>query len=247
MSASGIGNLNGPIKLPQSISLALPETIAAKFVERKNRFVGLVELDGQIHAAHVPSSGRMRELLFPGNTVYITPMPPGKRTSHRILLAAYGKTLVSVDALLPNRLIYRAVASNILAQFTGYDDIIKEVGYGTSRIDLFLKGEAGRCFMEIKSVTLVDEGVAKFPDAPSERGTRHLIELAGAVTEGFRAAVIFLVQRDDAVYFTPNQVTDPAFAQALRQAVAAGVEVYALTCQVTREAVTLWGQIPVHL
>lgn len=229
------------------LGLALPELVEAVFIERKNRFVGLVEVAGQIYPAHVPSSGRMRELLFPGNIVYVAPMPEGKKTNFRIHLARFGETLVSVDSLLPNRLIYKVIDAGALEQFNGYQEVKREVGYGDSRFDLYLNGDIGRCLIEIKSVTLVDDGKAKFPDAPSQRGTKHLWGLSGAVQEGLRAAVIFVIQRDDAKVFTPNALTDPDFTLALQQAAAIGVEVYALACRVTQNDVYLLDQLPIEI
>lgn len=241
-----IGNLNGQ-SMAEPISISLPDLIEATFQERKNRFVGMIEVAGKSYPAHVPSSGRMRELLFPSNKVYVSVMPPGMRTSYRIHLARYGETLVSVDSLLPNRLMYKTFVESCLKEFAGYQGIKKEVGYGTSRIDLCLTGDAGRCLIEVKSVTLVKDGTAIFPDAPSERGARHLLELARAVNEGIRSAVIFVVQRDDAQEFSPNHATDPNFVNSLRQAVAAGVEVYALDCKVTSSAVSLRNYLTVTI
>lgn len=227
--------------------IALPDLTESVFVERKNRFVGLVQVAGQISPAHVPSSGRMRELLFPGNSVYVSPMPEGGKTQYRIHLAKYGNTLVSVDSLLPNRLIYKALSQGALPEFINYKEIKREVGYGTSRFDLYLKDEISRCFIEIKSVTLVDNRVAKFPDAPSVRGSKHLLELTKAVSEGYRAAVIFVIQRNDANIFKPNEVTDLVFSKSLSQAAARGVEVYALACDVTLNLVRLKEYIDIQL
>lgn len=227
--------------------IALPELIESVFVERKNRFVGMVQVAGQICPAHVPSSGRMRELLFPGNSVYVAPMPPGGKTQYRIHLAKYDKTFVSVDSLLPNRLMYKALSEGALQELFQYEEIKKEVGYRESRFDLYLKKGVNRCFIEIKSVTLVDQGVAKFPDAPSVRGSKHLLELTKAVADGYRAAVIFVIQRNDANIFKPNEFTDPVFSQSLCQAAAKGVEVYALACEVTLNAVRLKDYIPVQI
>ncbi len=233
---------------PEDVFIPLPELTAAKFLERKNRFVGLVDVAGQASPAHVPSSGRMRELLFPGNTVYVAPMPAGKRTQYRIHLARYGETLVSVDSLLPNRLIYKSLLQQALAQFRGYRDIKREVSCGASRLDLYLEDGARRCFIEVKSVTLVEDGgVARFPDAPSARGKKHLQELVRTLDDGFRAAVIFVVQRNDARVFSPNLATDPLFSEELHRAAAAGVDIYALGCSVSRQAVGLQKYLPVAL
>lgn len=239
--------MSGPNNQAGELGITLPELVEAVFIQRKNRFVGLVEVAGQIYPAHVPSSGRMRELLFPGNLVYVAPMPEGKKTNFRIHLARFGETLVSVDSLLPNRLIYKVIAAGALEQFSGYQEVKKEVGYGNSRFDLYLSGDTGRCLVEIKSVTLVDQGTAKFPDAPSLRGTKHLLELAAAVQEGLRAAVIFVIQRDDARSFAPNTLTDPEFTIALQQASEMGVEVYALACRVTKNDVYLLDQLPIEI
>lgn len=239
--------MNGLNKQVREISLPMPELVEAIFKERVNRFVGLVEVAGQTYPAHVPSSGRMRELLFPGNLVYVSPMPSGMKTNYRIHLAQYPGTLVSVDSLLPNRLMYKVLAEDAWEPFTGYQEVKKEVGFGDSRFDLYLKGGDRRCFVEIKSVTLVEDGVAKFPDAPSERGTKHLLELVRAVKEGLRGAVVFVVQRNDARVFTPNGTTDPHFTEALRQAAAGGVEVYALACEVSQKDVRLLDKLPVQI
>ncbi len=234
--------------LLKDVIIPLPELSKAIFLERKNRFVGLVDVEGQVCPAHVPSSGRMRELLFPGSTVYVAPMPAGKRTQYRIHLAHYGETLVSVDSLLPNRLIHKSLLQQALAQFRGYREIKKEAGYGESRFDLYLEDGARRCFIEVKSVTLVEDyGVARFPDAPSKRGKKHLQELVRTLNDGFRAAVIFVVQRNDARVFSPNPVTDPLFTEALRRAASAGVEIYALGCSVSRQAIGLQNYLPVEL
>lgn len=238
--------MSGLPNQPKEIAITLPKLMESTFIQRKNRFVGLVEVAGEIHPAHVPSSGRMRELLFPGNTVYLSSMPEGMRTKYRIHLASFGETLVSVDSLLPNRLMYQAFMEGALDNFAGYQEVKKEVGFGDSRFDFYLRGASGRCLIEVKSVTLVEDGIAKFPDAPSARGTKHLLELCQAVHEGFRAAVIFVVQRNDAKFFSPNHVTDPQFSRALDQAAACGVEIYAITCQVTKETIRLQGALPVQ-
>ncbi|HHU85993.1 MAG: DNA/RNA nuclease SfsA [Pelotomaculaceae bacterium] len=232
----------------KDVIILLPELSKASFVERLNRFVGLVDVAGQVCPAHVSSSGRMRELLFPGNIVYVSPLPAGKRTQYRIHLAHHGETLVSVDSLLPNRLVHKSLLQQALAQFRGYREIKKEACYGESRFDLYLEDGARRCFIEVKSVTLVeDDGVARFPDAPSKRGKKHLQELIRTLHDGFRAAVIFVVQRNDARVFSPNLVTDPLFAEALRLAASAGVEIYALGCSVSRQGIGLQNYLPVEL
>jgi sugar fermentation stimulation protein A len=155
--------------------------------------------------------------------------------------------LVSADARLPNDLVHEALAAGRLPRFSGYHRIQREVFHGRSRIDLALSGPRGRCLIEVKSVTLVERGMALFPDAPTERGRRHLETLAAACRGGERAAVLFVVQRADATSFAPNDAADPAFGAALRAASARGVEVYAYRCSVTRREMTLAGGLPVLL
>lgn len=222
--------------------------VPALFLERVNRFVARVLVDGSEAAAHVPSSGRMRELLVPGAVVYLQPAAgPGRRTDYKLLLVEYGGTLVLVDSLLPNRLLYRAFSRRVLPGFEDCHEVRREVAYREGRIDFLLTGEAGRCLVEVKSVTLVKNGEARFPDAPSQRGGRHLRELAHAVAEGYRAAVIFVVQRNDGIYFTPHDTRDPEFGTALRVAARQGVQVLALGCRVELRRVRLLGPLPVLL
>ncbi len=221
----------------------------AVFVARRNRFVGEIVLGESMVLAHVPSSGRMGELLFPGSRVYVSGQSgPGARLKYRILLADCGGRLVSVDSLLPNRLVRRVLQSGALPELAGYSLIRPEAAFGRGRFDFLLRGSGGGdCFLEVKSVTLVEGGVALFPDAPSERGARHMEELAAARREGFRAAVLFVVQRDDACCFVPNRDRDPGFALELCRAASAGVEVMARRCRVSLGEVALDREIAVHL
>jgi sugar fermentation stimulation protein A len=221
--------------------------IPATFVKRDNRFRATVRVEGHPLWAHLPNSGRLRELLVPGRRVLLkTAQAPGRRTAYDLLMVDLDRTLVCVDARLPSRLLYESVRAGRLAEFAGYAEVRREVTYGQSRLDLVLEGgpDGGRCFIEAKSVTLVENGVALFPDAPTQRGRRHLGELARARAEGHRAAVVFVVQRDDAVRFSPHDEADPAFGQALREAAQAGVEVYAYQCKVSEEEVTLDASLP---
>ncbi|MBE3588844.1 MAG: DNA/RNA nuclease SfsA, partial [Thermoanaerobacteraceae bacterium] len=148
---------------------------------------------------------------------------------------------------LPNRLVARALQAGAIRPFVQYDRIRSEYSLGHSRFDFQLNGPAGQCLLEVKSVTLVENKVALFPDAPSQRGTKHLEELAAARRNGMAAAVLFIVQREDATCFAPHHRQDPAFAAALVQAAAEGVQVLAWRCRVTLGAVHLEKPIPVKL
>jgi sugar fermentation stimulation protein A len=228
----------------------LAKLIPATFVKRDNRFRVTVRVEGRLVWAHLPNSGRLRELLVPGRRVLLAAaQAPGRLTAYDLLMVELDGTLVSIDARLPSRLLYEALQAGRIAEFAGYAQVRREVAYGQSRLDLVLEGgpDGGRCFIEAKSVTLVKEGVALFPDAPTQRGRRHLGELARARAEGHRAAVVFVVQREDTIRFSPHDEADPAFGQALREAAQAGVEVYAYKCQVSEEEVALDAPLPVAI
>lgn len=222
--------------------------VTGKFIKRLNRFVARVNVGGREALAHVPSSGRMYELLVPGAQVYLAPAAaPQRRTEFKLLLVEYGNVLVSIDSLLPNRLLYQAFKDELIPGFSGYKTIRREFSYREGRIDFLLSGSEKQCLVEVKSVTLVERGKALFPDAPTARGARHLTELASVMNEGYRAAVFFVVQREDGGHFSPNDRRDPKFGEALRLARSRGVEIYALNSRVTPQAVTLLGQMPVEL
>jgi sugar fermentation stimulation protein A len=158
-----------------------------------------------------------------------------------------GLALVSADARLPPALVVEAFHQGRLPPFAGFTAARREVTYQDSRLDIVLDGPHGRCFVEVKSVTLVESGVGLFPDSPTERGRRHVRTLARAVAEGHRAAAVFVIQREDAVALAPHDLADPAFGVALREAVAQGVEAYAYVCRVTRRQVRILKPVPVCL
>ncbi|MBF8267245.1 MAG: hypothetical protein HW388_753 [Dehalococcoidia bacterium] len=217
------------------------------FLERPNRFAAWVEVNGSLAMAHVPNSGRMRELLQRGNRVFLAPAAKqGRKTDYDMSLVDLGHTLVSSDARLPNALVAEAFAKGQLEQFSTYTWARREVPFAHSRLDMVL-GNGGLCYVEVKSVTLVEKGVALFPDAPTSRGVRHMEALALAREQGHRAAVIFVAQRKDAQTFAPNDQADPLFGLALREACTAGVEVYAYRCRVSLEEVVLDEPLPVNI
>ena len=222
---------------------------AAEFILRENRFLAQVVLNGKEVAAHVPSSGRMKELLYPGAGVYLLSQKGAHRkTAFDLVIAtAADGTLVSVDSFLPNRLVYHNLKGGLLAKLTEDGQIRREVSYGNSRFDFWLRKNQEECFMEVKSVTLVEGGQALFPDAPTSRGTRHLEELIIARKEGYRAIVLFIVQREDAKVFTPHLTADLCFGETLAKAQDSGVEIYAYDCKVTLEGISLRGQIPLAI
>jgi sugar fermentation stimulation protein A len=226
----------------------LPSLIAGRFVRRDNRFRVTVQLDRGLVAAHLPNSGRLTELLTPGRACWLAEFDSlHRKTSYDLVLVEYAGVLVSVDARLPNTLFAEALTAGRLEPFRRYDHVEREVRRGESRLDFRLSGSTGICWVEVKSVTLVEEGVARFPDAPTVRGTRHLRELIAAVGQGEGAAVVFVVQRPDARCFAPHIRADAAFAAALGEAASAGVGVHAWTCEVSQRSVIMGRQIPVEL
>ncbi len=219
----------------------------ATFLQRLNRFSALVAIEGRKEPVYLANSGRMAELLQPGRTVLLQEKShPHRKTGYDLIMVALGEKLVSVDARVPGRLVYEAIVAGGLPHFHGYSSIHREVTMGRSRLDFLLTNHS-RCFLEVKSVTLVRQGKALFPDAPTLRGRRHLRELSHAREQEDEAGVIFVVQREDAIAFSPHDEMDPEFGRALREALAAGVAVYAYRCRVSPQQLALAGEIPVLL
>lgn len=226
----------------------------ATFLERPNRFVARVRLeDGHETLVHVASSGRMTDLLVPGAPVIIQPSAndkPGRKTTGLLTMVAHGDFWVSVDTALPGKILRQAFLDGALPPFAGYDQVRPEYKYGESRIDFLLTGSGlPPCLVEVKSVTAVlsdPDGtpVARFPDAPTDRGARHLRELAGAMEHGYRTAVCFIIQRNDAEAFGPYDAIDPVFGQTLRSVTEAGVELHAWTLDVKPERIALARTVP---
>lgn len=229
--------------------LSFGDTEAAFFLRRLNRFSAQVTWQDRIIMVHLPNSGRMTELLVPNRPVLLTPkFTPKRQTNFDLILVTLDNFLVSVDARLPSQIIYNAFASNFLPQFQGYSQIKKEVSIGHNRFDLLLSNpQTNESYLiEVKSVTKVTNGIALFPDAVTSRGKRHLDGLINARTTGYKAAIIFVVQRPDAIAFSPDVETDPIFAQKLRSAKDQGVVSLAYTCHVTKQCITLAQEIPVY-
>lgn len=222
--------------------------VPAVVVRRLNRFAVEVEMAGRTLAAHLPNSGRVRELLAPGTPALLCPRTgPGRKTSFDLLLVRLGRIWVCADARLPNALLREALAEGRIEPLRGYPQVAAEVRFGGSRVDFLLRGPGGACLVETKSVTLVEEGLGLFPDAPTLRGVRHLEELMEARRQGMAAAVVFVVQRGDVRAFAPHDGADPRFGRALRRAAEEGVMVLAYRCLVSPREVRIAGPVPVRL
>jgi sugar fermentation stimulation protein A len=224
------------------------DLIEGKFITRLNRFAAMVEVQGLEVMVHLANSGRLGELLVPGYRMMLKPASGDHRKTHfDLALVDLGLTLCSADARLPSALLAEALDKGRVPEFRGYTTVKQEVTYKESRLDLLLEGGNEPCFVETKSVTLVEDGLALFPDAPTLRGVKHLRSLTDARKNGYRAAVVFVIQRDDAESFSPHDVADPEFGQTLRSSVAAGVEAFAYCCRVTEEAIDLTRRVPIKL
>ncbi|MEK7215893.1 MAG: DNA/RNA nuclease SfsA [Chloroflexota bacterium] len=206
-----------------------------RFLRRLNRFAVEIELDEGAVAAHLPNSGRMNELLVAGHPVVLAERHGiARKTAFDMQLVQYGSRWVSVDSRIPNALAAEAIRR-------------REVTWGDSRFDLELREGNRRCLVETKSVNLVENGRALFPDAPTTRGARHVRTLIEAVRSGLEAGVLFVIQRDDARVLSPFDAADPEFGRALREAAAAGVVIEAYRCRVTPDRMTLDERVPVEL
>ena len=228
--------------------MRFPPLISGRFISRVNRFRVTVAVEDREVDAHLPNSGRLTELLTPGRPCWLKPASsPQRKTDFDLKLVEYAGVLVSVDARLPNPLFAEALEREGLPPFLACQGFEREVSLGESRIDFHLSMPGVVLWVETKSVTLVEDGVALFPDAPTARGTRHLLALIDAVGQESGSAVVFVVQRPDARSFAPYDAADPVFAAALRDADDAGVDLYAWTCKVSKESISIAGQIPVDL
>lgn len=230
--------------------MRLPPLVAGTLVKRYKRFLADVALDdGDIITVHCPNSGSMKGCAAPGSRVYLS------RSTNSGRKYPYGWELVQADGFwagintgLPNLLTREAIEDGIVAELQGYTAIRPEVPYGEhSRIDLLLEKPGERCFVEVKNVTLVENGRALFPDAVTTRGQKHLQELMRVVREGDRGVIFFTVQRGDGNSVSPADLIDPEYGRLLRLALANGVEALAYRALVTPEEIRLTERLPVIL
>lgn len=216
------------------------------FLSRPNRFIAMVDINGSTVRCHVKNTGRCRELLVPGARVFLSASDsPGRSTSHDLVAVMKGDLLVNMDSQAPN-----PVAAEGLRLIPGFEDVTevrREFPYGDSRIDIMAIAPGRRILVEVKGVTLEEDRVCMFPDAPTERGRKHIRELMHAADDGWEACILFVVQMEGMERFEPNLATDPAFAEALSEAAAAGVRIIAYGCDVAPDSMTLSYGIPMSL
>jgi sugar fermentation stimulation protein A len=242
----GTGQQIHPIvRVPFSAGVPL---IEATFAARSGQFLVEAQMGGRMVRAHVADRGRLLDLLVPGARLLLAPREEvGRKTAFQVVAVYQDSDLVSLDTQLPNRLVAAALSLGALPQFARYGTVQREVQLGPHRIDFRLSEGLDTCLLEVKSVTRVIDGVAVFPDAPTERGSQHLELLTNAARNGQRAAVVFIIQRSQGVAFAPDETIDRAFSRALRTARALGVEIYAYLCPVTPTGITLGHEVPVFM
>ena len=228
--------------------LAWPHLVSGTLLKRYKRFIADVELArGEVVTAHCPNSGSMKGCSEPGRTVYLSRSDnPKRRLRYTWEMIDMSTSLVGVNTLVPNRLVAHSIAGSRVPSLHGYEKLSREVSYGAnSRVDLLLERSSGdRCFVEVKNCTLVDRGVAYFPDAVTARGRKHLVELQNQVLVGDRSVMFFLVQRMDAELFKPADHIDPEYGNELRKAVATGVEMLVYDVDITLAGITLRRILP---
>lgn len=228
----------------------LPPLIPARLIRRYQRFLADFQLEGgDIVTAHCPNSGSMKGCAVPGSACFLSRCDkPGRKLCYTWELVMADNCWIGINTGLPNRLVQRGIESGVIEELQGYDTIRPEVRYGTnSRIDLLLSNDRQLCYVEVKNVTLVEDGRALFPDAATVRGQKHLRELMEMVRCGHRAINFFVVQRQDGVSVSPADAIDPEYGRLLRQAAETGVELLAYQASVSRETITLTHRLPVIL
>lgn len=215
------------------------------FRSRPNRFIAYVEIDGVLEVCHVKNTGRCKELLIPGTKVWCQRSTnPARKTKFDLITVQKEERLINMDSQAPNIAAGEWLRNGGLGEIS---DLKAETFRGDSRFDFSFTKDGRRCFLEVKGVTLENDGICAFPDAPTERGAKHLRGLAEAAREGFGAYVLFVIQMPDVKYLQPNDATDPAFGTALRQAAEAGVTILAMDCAVTETEMVIRTPVPVKL
>ena len=215
------------------------------FITRPNRFIAHVEIGGQLEICHVKNTGRCRELLIPGTQVWCQRSDnPNRKTKYDLIAVKKGERLINMDSQAPNIAAGEWLRSGGLGDIS---DLKAEYTHGASRFDFSFLLEGRRCFLEVKGVTLENDGVCAFPDAPTERGVKHLKGLTQAAKEGYGAFVLFVIQMPDVKYLRPHDERDPAFGAALREAAENGVAIMAMDCGVTEDIMQLRLPVLVRL
>jgi sugar fermentation stimulation protein A len=218
----------------------------AKFISRPNRFIAIIEIHGLQEVCHVKNTGRCKELLIPGAEIFVQELENRNRKTKYDLIAVYkGQRLINIDSQIPNKIFNEWLGEGVLFKDISY--LKAEYQYLNSRFDFYLEHEDKKTLVEVKGVTLEENGVVLFPDAPTERGLKHIRHLCQAVADGYEAYIVFIVQMQDVLYFEPNRSTHNAFAEALLKAEKEGVKIIALDCVVYPDDIRVKSQLEVKL
>ena len=222
-----------------------PNMVEGRFLARPNRFIAHVEIGGAEQVVHVKNTGRCRELLPAGAKVWCQEFDsPTRKTKYDLITVQKGERLINMDSQAPNAAAKEWLTAGGLGEIEG---LRSEVFHGDSRFDFAFLKDGRQCFLEVKGVTLENDGVCAFPDAPTQRGAKHLKGLTQAVKDGYGGYVLFVIQMSDVKYLHPNDATDPAFGAALREAAKAGVQVLAVDCRVTEDTMEIQNPVKIKL
>ncbi len=216
------------------------------FHSRPNRFIAIVEIEGLMETCHVKNTGRCRELLIPGVTVYVQESDnPSRKTKYSVIGVIKEKRIINMDSQAPNKAVKEWLQRGGLFKNITY--LRSEKTYGNSRFDFYIETREEKIYMEVKGVTLEDNGIVLFPDAPTERGIKHIRELCQCKRDGFEAYLVFVIQMKGVEYFKPNDVTSPEFGEALREAAKQGIHILAVDCLVTMDSMEIRDEVPIRL
>ena len=223
--------------------------VEGKFINRPNRFIAEVEIDGVVERVHVRNTGRCKELLLPGATVLLEDCRgvPNRKTAYSLVSVYKGSTLINMDSQIPNDVVYRALVDDKVESKSGLDYVKREVTYENSRFDIYYERGDVKGFIEVKGVTLEGDGIARFPDAPTTRGTKHINELVRAASEGYEASIFFLIQMDGVHEFKLNWETDPVFSETVLNASVNGVNILVYDSVVCETGISIGSPVPYDL
>lgn len=217
--------------------------VKGRFLDRPNRFVALVEIDGEEKICHVKNTGRCRELLVRDCTVYLDKAKnPDRKTKYDLVAVEKGQRLINMDSYAPN-----IAAGEFLSKIFPNCIIKPEYTYGNSRFDFYIEDNSKKILLEVKGVTLEQNGIVMFPDAPTERGLKHVNELISCTKDGYEAYLLFVIQMDKVKYFTPNHGTHPQFGEALKKASQEGVKLLAYDCAVAPDSMEIKSPVCIKL
>ena len=218
--------------------------LEGKFISRPNRFIAHIEINGKVEICHVKNTGRCKELLTPNAIVFVEENNnPNRKTKFSLIGVIKGKRMINMDSQVTNKVVHEWILKgNLLKEVT----LIKpEKKYNNSRFDFYIETENRKIFIEVKGVTLESEGIVKFPDAPTERGVKHVKELCDCIKDGYEAYIIFVIQMKDVLHFEPNIETHKEFAEVLKEAAKKGVNIIAVDCEVKEDSINIRDYVKV--